>query len=71
MLRTLPPAPEGDGSKAAQELPEARRQMDEILAQVEADKEFRAALTADLEAALEAAGSRSSTRSSCPHCASG
>jgi hypothetical protein len=55
LLRTLPPAPEA-WIKAAQELPEARRQMDEILVQVEADKEFRAAVTADLEAALEAAG---------------
>jgi hypothetical protein len=55
LLRTLPPAPEA-WVKAAQELPQARRQMDEILAQFEADKEFRAAATADLEAALEAAG---------------
>jgi hypothetical protein len=42
LLRTLPPAPEA-WVKAAQELPQARRQMDEILAQFEADKEFRAA----------------------------
>jgi hypothetical protein len=55
LLRTLPPAPEA-WVKAAQELPKARRQMDEILVQFEADKEFRAAATADLEAALEAAG---------------
>jgi hypothetical protein len=55
LLRTLPPAPEA-WVKAAQELPRARRQMDEILAQFEADKEFRAAANADLEAALEAAG---------------
>jgi len=55
LLKMLPPAPEG-WVKAAQELPRARRQMDEILAHFEADKEFRAAANADLEAALEAAG---------------
>ena len=55
LLRTLPPAPEA-WVKAAQELPRARREIDEIAARVEADKEFRAAVTADLEAALEAAG---------------
>ena len=42
--------------KAAQELPRARLEIEEIAARVEADKEFRAAVTADLEAALEAAG---------------
>jgi hypothetical protein len=55
MLRALPPAPEA-WVKAAQELPRARREIEEIAARVEADKEFRAAVTADLEAALEAAG---------------
>jgi hypothetical protein len=55
LLRTLPPAPEA-WVKAAQELPKARREIDEIAARVEADKDFRAAVTADLEAALEAAG---------------
>jgi hypothetical protein len=55
LLRTLPPAPEA-WVKAAQELPTARHEIDEIAARVEADKEFRAAVTADLEAALEAAG---------------
>jgi len=55
LLRTLPPAPEA-WVKAAQELPRARREIEEIAARVEADKEFRAAATADLEAALEAAG---------------
>jgi hypothetical protein len=55
LLRTLPPAPEA-WVKAAQELPRARREIEEIAARVEADKEFRAAVTADLEAALEAAG---------------
>jgi sirohydrochlorin ferrochelatase len=42
--------------KAAQELPRARQEIEEIAARVEADKEFRAAVTADLESALEAAG---------------
>jgi hypothetical protein len=55
LLRTLPPAPEA-WVKAAQELPRARQEINEIAARVEADKEFRAAVTADLEAALEAAG---------------
>jgi hypothetical protein len=55
LLRTLPPAPEA-WVKAAQELPRARKEIEEIAARVEADKEFRAAVTADLEAALEAAG---------------
>jgi hypothetical protein len=55
LLRTLPPAPEA-WVKAAQELPRARQEIDEIAARVEADQEFRAAVTADLEAALEAAG---------------
>jgi hypothetical protein len=55
LLRTLPPAPES-WIKAAQELPRARREINEIAARVEADKDFRAAVTADLEAALAAAG---------------
>ena len=55
LLRVLPPAPEG-WVKAAQELPRARREMDEIVAKAEADQEFRAAVIADLESALEAAG---------------
>jgi hypothetical protein len=55
LLRTLPPAPES-WVKAAQELPGARAEINEIAARVEADKDFRAAVTADLEAALAAAG---------------
>ena len=55
LLRTLPPAPEA-WVKAAQELPRARAEIEEIAARFEADKEFRAAVNADLEAALEAAG---------------
>ena len=55
LLRVLPPPPEG-WVRAAQELPRARREMDEIVAKAEADQEFRAAVIADLESALEAAG---------------
>jgi hypothetical protein len=55
LIRVLPPAPEG-WVKAAQELPRARREMDEIIARAEADQEFRAAVIADLETALAAAG---------------
>jgi hypothetical protein len=55
LIRVLPPAPEG-WVKAAQELPRARREMDEIVARAEADREFRAAVIADLETALQNAG---------------
>jgi NADH:ubiquinone oxidoreductase subunit E len=55
LLRALPPAPEG-WVKAAQELPRARKEIDEIVARAEADQKFRAAVLADLEAALEQAG---------------
>ena len=54
-LRLLRPAPEG-WVRAAQELPYARRTLDEIVARAEADLEFRAALIADLEAALQREG---------------
>lgn len=55
LIGLLPPAPAG-WVKAAQELPAARRAIDEILARAEADLAFREALVADLEAALEQAG---------------
>jgi hypothetical protein len=55
LLRLLPPAPQG-WVRAAQELPAARRSLDEIVARAEADLAFRKALIADLEAALEQAG---------------
>ncbi len=55
LLSLLPPAPEG-WVRAAQELPAARRSVDEILARAEADRDFRQALIADLEAALALAG---------------
>jgi hypothetical protein len=54
-LRVLRPAPEG-WVRAAQELPDARRSLDEIVARAEADLAFRAALIADLEDALTQAG---------------
>ena len=55
LLRSLPPAPH-DWVQAAQELPIARGQLDEIVARAEADERFRQALLADLEAALTAEG---------------
>ena len=55
LLAALPPAPEG-WVQAAQELPAARRDMDEIVARAEADQRFREAAIADLEAALAAEG---------------
>jgi hypothetical protein len=55
LLRLLRPAPAG-WLRAAQELPAARRSLDEIVARVEADAEFRTALIADLEQALSAEG---------------
>ena len=55
LLRGLPPAPEG-WVKAAQQLPRARLEIDEIVARAEADQKFRAAVLADLETALEQAG---------------
>jgi hypothetical protein len=54
-LRLLRPAPVG-WVQAAQELPGARRTMDEIVARAEADAAFQAALVADLEAALAQEG---------------
>ena len=55
LLRGLPPAPEA-WVKAAQELPLARRGLDEIVERARADEEFRKALVADLESALAGAG---------------
>jgi hypothetical protein len=55
LLRALPPAPRG-WVQAAQELPSARRGLDEIVGRAQADAEFRARLIADLEAALAAEG---------------
>jgi hypothetical protein len=55
LLRLLRPAPVG-WVLAAQELPAARRSLDEIVARAEADQAFHAALVADLEAALAREG---------------
>jgi hypothetical protein len=55
LLAALPPPPEG-WVLAAQELPAARRELDEIVARAEADLAFREALIVDLEAALAAEG---------------
>jgi hypothetical protein len=55
LLRVLRPAPRG-WVEAAQELPGARRALDDIVARAESDLEFRAAVIADLEVALEQAG---------------
>jgi hypothetical protein len=55
LLAALPPAPEA-WVLAAQELPRARGELDEIVARAEADRDFRAALVADLEAALAREG---------------
>lgn len=61
LLRLLRPAPEA-WVRAAQELPAARRTMDEIVARAEADIAFRDALVADLERALASAGYNTSER---------
>jgi regulator of protease activity HflC (stomatin/prohibitin superfamily) len=55
LIGMLPPAPEG-WVQAAQELPAARGEIDQIVARAQADAEFRAALLADLETALQAEG---------------
>ena len=44
------------GCKAAQEIPLARRGLDDIVERARADQAFRDALIVDLEQALEAAG---------------
>jgi hypothetical protein len=55
LLRALPPAPAG-WVEAAQQLPRARREMDDIVARAVADADFRKALIEDLEAALRTEG---------------
>jgi hypothetical protein len=55
LIGMLSPAPEG-WVRAAQELPAARRGLDELVARAEADAAFRTALLADLESALLAEG---------------
>ena len=55
LLRTLPAPPEA-WVKAAQEIPLARRGLDDIVERAREDQAFREALIADLESALESAG---------------
>jgi hypothetical protein len=55
LIRALPPAPAG-WVRAAQELPFARGELDEIVARAEADAAFRERLIADLQGALAAEG---------------
>jgi hypothetical protein len=55
LLRALPPAPEG-WVRAAQELPAARRDLDQLVERAVADAEFRKVVLADLETALAEAG---------------
>lgn len=55
LLRLLPAPPDG-WVRAAQELPQARAEIDEIVARAKGDAAFRDALVADLETALAAAG---------------
>ena len=54
-LRLLRPAPAA-WVRAAQELPYARRTLDEIVARAEEDRAFREALITDLERALALEG---------------
>jgi hypothetical protein len=55
LIAMLPPAPAG-WTLAAQELPAAREELDEIVERARADAEFRRRLIDDLEAALATAG---------------
>jgi hypothetical protein len=55
LIAALPPAPEA-WVQAAQELPLARKGLDQIVARAEADAEFRKALIENLESALAQAG---------------
>jgi hypothetical protein len=55
LIGMLPPAPQG-WVCAAQELPAARRGLDQLVARAEADAAFRAIVLTDLESALQAEG---------------
>jgi hypothetical protein len=55
LLRRLPPAPEG-WVRAAQQLPQVRRELDDLVRRAEEDAAFRARVVADLEAALRMEG---------------
>jgi hypothetical protein len=56
-LAALPPAPEG-WLVAAQELPQMRRSLDDLLTQAESDAGLRDRLVANLESALAESGIR-------------
>jgi hypothetical protein len=55
LIAALPPAPDG-WVRAAQELPAARRGIDDIVDRAVADAAYRARVVADLESALADAG---------------
>ena len=55
LIGALPAAPPA-WIEAAQELPNARRELDDLVARAEADVDFRARVLADLEAAVAAEG---------------
>jgi hypothetical protein len=55
LIAALPPAPRG-WVQAAQELPQARRGVDEIVERAVADTAYRERVVADLESALAEAG---------------
>ena len=55
LLRTLPAPPQA-WVTAAQEIPLARRGLDDIVERARADQAFREALFADTESTLEGAG---------------
>jgi hypothetical protein len=55
LIAALPPAPEG-WVRAAQELPAARRGLDDIVNRAVADAAYRERVVADLESALAEVG---------------
>jgi hypothetical protein len=55
LIAALPPAPTG-WVRAAQELPQARRGLDDLIVRAQADANLRARLLADLESTLSEAG---------------
>ena len=55
LIAALPPAPDG-WVRAAQELPAARRGIDDIVDRAVADAAYRARVVANLESALAEAG---------------
>jgi hypothetical protein len=55
LLSLMRPAP-GGWLRAAQELPAARRSLDELVARAQGDAEYRRRVLADLESALQGEG---------------